>query len=100
MAANSQPGWSSVSREELLSGVCLAGSCCAVSSLDSWDQGGRPVEPAWWLTHVFLFLVDRMPYNYIRVLQPLSASALYVCGTNAFQPACDHLVRPRRSPGQ
>ncbi|XP_061056624.1 semaphorin-4D [Eubalaena glacialis] len=29
--------------------------------------------------------------NYIRVLQPLSASALYVCGTNAFQPACDHL---------
>nr|XP_031531720.1 semaphorin-4D [Vicugna pacos] len=29
--------------------------------------------------------------NYIRVLQPLSAGALYVCGTNAFQPACDHL---------
>ncbi|XP_032326672.1 semaphorin-4D isoform X2 [Camelus ferus] len=29
--------------------------------------------------------------NYIRVLQPLSANALYVCGTNAFQPACDHL---------
>ncbi|XDB53408.1 hypothetical protein ABFV05_007024 [Capra hircus] len=29
--------------------------------------------------------------NYIRVLQPLSSSALYVCGTNAFQPACDHL---------
>ncbi|XP_062956432.1 semaphorin-4D isoform X2 [Cynocephalus volans] len=29
--------------------------------------------------------------NYIRVLQPLSATALYVCGTNAFQPACDHL---------
>ncbi|XP_055283490.1 semaphorin-4D isoform X2 [Moschus berezovskii] len=29
--------------------------------------------------------------NYIRVLQPLSTSALYVCGTNAFQPACDHL---------
>ncbi|XP_035579428.1 semaphorin-4D isoform X2 [Zalophus californianus] len=29
--------------------------------------------------------------NYIRVLQPLSARALYVCGTNAFQPACDHL---------
>uniref|UniRef100_A0A8C3VPH2 Semaphorin 4D n=1 Tax=Catagonus wagneri TaxID=51154 RepID=A0A8C3VPH2_9CETA len=29
--------------------------------------------------------------NYIRVLQPLSASALYVCGTNAFQPVCDHL---------
>ncbi|XP_047617689.1 semaphorin-4D isoform X2 [Phacochoerus africanus] len=29
--------------------------------------------------------------NYIRVLQPLSASALYVCGTNAFQPTCDHL---------
>ncbi|XP_073908478.1 semaphorin-4D isoform X1 [Castor canadensis] len=29
--------------------------------------------------------------NYIRVLQPLSASSLYVCGTNAFQPTCDHL---------
>ncbi|XP_057354425.1 semaphorin-4D isoform X3 [Manis pentadactyla] len=29
--------------------------------------------------------------NYIRVLQPLGASTLYVCGTNAFQPACDHL---------
>lgn len=29
--------------------------------------------------------------NYIRVLQPLSATALYVCGTNAFQPTCDHL---------
>ncbi|KAM8800987.1 semaphorin-4D isoform 3-T7 [Rhynchonycteris naso] len=29
--------------------------------------------------------------NYIRVLQPLSATTLYVCGTNAFQPACDHL---------
>ncbi|XP_069889439.1 semaphorin-4D isoform X2 [Dipodomys merriami] len=29
--------------------------------------------------------------NYIRVLQPLSASSLYVCGTNAFQPICDHL---------
>ncbi|XP_036275966.1 semaphorin-4D isoform X2 [Pipistrellus kuhlii] len=29
--------------------------------------------------------------NYIRVLQPLGTTALYVCGTNAFQPACDHL---------
>ncbi|XP_008852810.1 semaphorin-4D isoform X1 [Nannospalax galili] len=29
--------------------------------------------------------------NYIRVLQPLSATSLYVCGTNAFQPTCDHL---------
>ncbi|XP_012891889.1 PREDICTED: semaphorin-4D-like, partial [Dipodomys ordii] len=29
--------------------------------------------------------------NYIRVLQPLSASSLYVCGTNAFKPICDHL---------
>lgn len=44
--------------------------------------------------------------NYIRVLQPLSATSLYVCGTNAFQPACDHLVRLMgtslcsRQPGQ
>ncbi|XP_076995654.1 semaphorin-4D isoform X1 [Tamandua tetradactyla] len=29
--------------------------------------------------------------NYIRVLQPLNADTLYVCGTNAFQPTCDHL---------
>lgn len=29
--------------------------------------------------------------NYIRVLQPLGTGALYVCGTNAFQPTCDHL---------
>ncbi|XP_012581998.1 PREDICTED: semaphorin-4D [Condylura cristata] len=29
--------------------------------------------------------------NYVRVLQPLDAAALYVCGTNAFQPTCDHL---------
>ncbi|KAM4878082.1 LOW QUALITY PROTEIN: semaphorin-4D-like [Thomomys bottae] len=29
--------------------------------------------------------------NYIRVLQPLGASSLYVCGTNAFKPICDHL---------
>ncbi|XP_044122028.1 semaphorin-4D isoform X4 [Neovison vison] len=29
--------------------------------------------------------------NYIRVLQPLGPGTLYVCGTNAFQPACDHL---------
>ncbi|MEE6459668.1 hypothetical protein FKM82_000696 [Ascaphus truei] len=29
--------------------------------------------------------------NYIRVLQPLNNNALYVCGTNAFQPTCDHL---------
>ncbi|XP_074137575.1 semaphorin-4D isoform X7 [Sminthopsis crassicaudata] len=30
--------------------------------------------------------------NYIRVLQLLNDSALYVCGTNAFQPTCDHLL--------
>ncbi|KAM9207701.1 semaphorin-4D isoform 2-T2 [Dugong dugon] len=29
--------------------------------------------------------------NYIRVLQPLDTNTLYVCGTNAFQPTCDHL---------
>ncbi|XP_021509993.1 semaphorin-4D isoform X4 [Meriones unguiculatus] len=29
--------------------------------------------------------------NYIRVLQPLGSTSLYVCGTNAFQPTCDHL---------
>ncbi|XP_069618321.1 semaphorin-4D isoform X1 [Ranitomeya imitator] len=29
--------------------------------------------------------------NYIRVLQPYNESALFVCGTNAFQPVCDIL---------
>ncbi|KAG9486886.1 hypothetical protein GDO78_006985 [Eleutherodactylus coqui] len=29
--------------------------------------------------------------NYIRVLQPFNESALFVCGTNAFQPVCDIL---------
>ncbi|CAI5787015.1 semaphorin-4D isoform X2 [Podarcis lilfordi] len=29
--------------------------------------------------------------NYVRVLQQLDDSSLYVCGTNAFQPICDHL---------
>uniref|UniRef100_K7G786 Semaphorin 4D n=1 Tax=Pelodiscus sinensis TaxID=13735 RepID=K7G786_PELSI len=29
--------------------------------------------------------------NYVRVLQPLNDTVLYVCGTNAFQPICDHL---------
>uniref|UniRef100_A0A8C5LHY9 Semaphorin 4D n=1 Tax=Leptobrachium leishanense TaxID=445787 RepID=A0A8C5LHY9_9ANUR len=30
-------------------------------------------------------------FNFIRVLQPLSEDTLYVCGTYAFQPTCDHL---------
>ncbi|XP_030049470.1 semaphorin-4D isoform X3 [Microcaecilia unicolor] len=30
-------------------------------------------------------------FNYVRVLQPLNKDVLYVCGTNAFQPTCDHL---------
>uniref|UniRef100_A0A8C8VJ74 Semaphorin-4D n=1 Tax=Pelusios castaneus TaxID=367368 RepID=A0A8C8VJ74_9SAUR len=29
--------------------------------------------------------------NYVRVLQPFNDTFLYVCGTNAFQPICDHL---------
>ncbi|XP_069817796.1 semaphorin-4D isoform X2 [Dendropsophus ebraccatus] len=29
--------------------------------------------------------------NYIRVLQPFNETALFVCGTNAFQPMCDIL---------
>ncbi|XP_062409769.1 semaphorin-4D isoform X2 [Sardina pilchardus] len=29
--------------------------------------------------------------NYIRVLQVLNKDSLYVCGTHAFQPQCDHL---------
>ncbi|XP_069481753.1 semaphorin-4D isoform X2 [Ambystoma mexicanum] len=29
--------------------------------------------------------------NYVRVLQPLNSSVLYVCGTNAFQPTCNYL---------
>lgn len=30
--------------------------------------------------------------NYIRVLQVVDDERLYVCGTYAFQPQCDHLV--------
>ncbi|XP_063311009.1 semaphorin-4D isoform X1 [Pelobates fuscus] len=30
-------------------------------------------------------------FNFIRVLQPLGDNVLYVCGTHAFQPTCDHL---------
>ncbi|XP_065596731.1 semaphorin-4D isoform X2 [Cyrtonyx montezumae] len=29
--------------------------------------------------------------NYVRVLQQLNDTFLYVCGTNAFQPTCDYL---------
>ncbi|XP_068093938.1 semaphorin-4D isoform X1 [Hyperolius riggenbachi] len=29
--------------------------------------------------------------NYIRVLQPLNETSLYVCGTSAFHPVCDFL---------
>ncbi|XP_077200615.1 semaphorin-4D isoform X2 [Paroedura picta] len=29
--------------------------------------------------------------NYVRVLQQLNDTFLYVCGTNAFQPVCDYL---------
>ncbi|XP_021237064.1 semaphorin-4D isoform X2 [Numida meleagris] len=29
--------------------------------------------------------------NYVRVLQQLNNTFLYVCGTNAFQPTCDYL---------
>lgn len=34
--------------------------------------------------------------NYVRVLQQLNDTFLYVCGTNAFQPTCDYLVRAYR----
>ncbi|XP_048195289.1 semaphorin-4D-like [Perognathus longimembris pacificus] len=30
-------------------------------------------------------------FNFIRVLQPLNDKSLYVCGTNAYRPKCDHL---------
>lgn len=47
---------------------------------------------------VCVFLLQTECLNYIRVLQPLSTTSLYVCGTNAFQPTCDHLVRPQHVP--
>ncbi|XP_040928991.1 semaphorin-4D isoform X2 [Betta splendens] len=34
---------------------------------------------------------ERDCLNYIRVLQVLDNEQLYVCGTHAFQPKCDHL---------
>ena len=50
------------------------------------------------LNGVCVFPLQTECLNYIRVLQPLSDSSLYVCGTNAFQPVCDHLVRPQYIP--
>lgn len=47
---------------------------------------------------VCVFPLQTECLNYIRVLQPLSSTSLYVCGTNAFQPTCDHLVRSQHIP--
>ncbi|XP_043577324.1 semaphorin-4E-like isoform X1 [Chiloscyllium plagiosum] len=48
--------------------------------------------------------------NYIRILQRLTETRMYVCGTNAFQPTCDYMVinngkielenKPEESKGQ
>ncbi|XP_048470256.1 semaphorin-4E-like [Rhincodon typus] len=48
--------------------------------------------------------------NYIRILQRLTETRMYICGTNAFQPTCDYLVinngkielenKPEESKGQ
>lgn len=59
----------------------------------------RALEP---VRHVALLTMTPAPLslsrpqteclNYIRVLQVLNKDSLYVCGTHAFQPQCDHLV--------
>lgn len=54
----------------------------------------------WWMpvNGVCVFPLQTECLNYIRVLQPLTGTSLYVCGTNAFQPTCDHLVRLQHLP--
>lgn len=31
--------------------------------------------------------------NYIRILHKMKDNRMYVCGTNAFEPVCDYMVR-------
>lgn len=31
--------------------------------------------------------------NYIRILHKMKDNKMYVCGTNAFDPVCDYMVR-------
>lgn len=36
--------------------------------------------------------------NYIRILHQMEDNRTYVCGTNAFDPECDYMVRQTHSP--
>lgn len=47
----------------------------------------------WFIRLVLYPLLQTECRNYVRVLQQLNDTFLYVCGTNAFQPTCDYLVR-------
>lgn len=35
--------------------------------------------------------------NYIRILHKTEDNRMYVCGTNAFDPECDYMVRQIQS---
>lgn len=35
--------------------------------------------------------------NYIRILHKMEDNRMYVCGTNAFDPVCDYMVRQNES---
>lgn len=35
--------------------------------------------------------------NYIRILHKMEDNRMYVCGTNAFDPECDYMVRYNQS---
>lgn len=35
--------------------------------------------------------------NYIRILHKMEDNKMYVCGTNAFDPECDYMVRHSES---
>ena len=74
-------------RDEPASGTCRLAPCRAGGWRRTGVPGGRMTA------HGCGSLLQTECLNYIRVLQPLGPGALYVCGTNAFQPACDHLVR-------
>lgn len=37
--------------------------------------------------------------NYIRILHKMKDNQIYVCGTNAFDPECDYMVRQQFTVG-
>lgn len=59
------------------------------------------VEQMWSLLFFFAFLMHLQMEckNYIRILHKTKDDKMYVCGTNAFDPECDYMVRQTQSHG-